>query len=64
MHARSPCTADRVWNGITISNDGRAFASFSDADSPGGKPFRLQGGALPHKASRIYSLVDGTKKHS
>jgi sugar lactone lactonase YvrE len=29
--------ADRVWNGITTSDDGRAFASFPDADGPGVK---------------------------
>jgi hypothetical protein len=29
--------AERVWNGIATSNDGRAFASFPDADGPGVK---------------------------
>jgi sugar lactone lactonase YvrE len=29
--------ANRVWNGITTSKDGRAFASFPDADGPGVK---------------------------
>ena len=43
--------AERVWNGIATSNDGRAFASYPDADGPGVKlqetGLRIEGETLP-----------------